>query len=85
MPKAENLSRLRHGWEEAQAEKARLLRLLTVEESLRDLLSLQRTFEPQLQRTEALFRAERLAYLEELQKRLITLDNWKKRRRGSPV
>ena len=82
--KTENLRQLRHGWEEAEAEEVRLLRQLTVEESLRDLLSLQRAFEPQLQRTEAIFRAERLAYLEDLQKRLITLDDWKKRRRDSP-
>ena len=83
--KPENLSRLRLGWEEVEAEEVRLLRLMTVEESLRDLLSLQRAFEPQLQRTEALFRSERLAYLEDLQKRLNTLEDWKKRRRGSPV
>ena len=41
--------------------------------SLRQLLALQRTFEPHLQQTESLFRAERLAYLEELQRRLAQL------------
>ena len=81
----DNIRQLRHGWEEVEAEEVRLLRLLTVEESLRDLLSLQRAFEYQLQRTEAIFRDKRLAYLEDLQKRLIKLDDWKKKRRGSPV
>jgi hypothetical protein len=81
----ENLARLRHGWEEVQAEETRLLRAMTIEESLRELLLLQRAFEPQLQRTEALFRVERIAYLEDLQRRLFALDEWKKRRRGSPV
>ena len=76
---SKNLSRLRDGWEEVEAEEVRLLRRLSVQQSLRDLLSLQRAFEPQLQRTESMFRAERLAYLEDLQKRLIALEDWKKR------
>jgi hypothetical protein len=47
---------------------------MTIQDSLRQLLALQRAFEPYLQQTEVLFRAERLAYLEELQRRLAQLD-----------
>ncbi|MDY7080139.1 MAG: hypothetical protein SXV54_24930 [Chloroflexota bacterium] len=67
------LSRVRDGWDEVEVEETRLLRQMTVQESLRHLLTLQRAFEPQLQQTEPLFRADRLAYLEELQRRLATL------------
>jgi hypothetical protein len=68
--KHEKLSRHREGWEQVEKEEIRLLRELTVEESLRHLLTIQDAFESQLQRTESLFRSERLAYLEELQNRL---------------
>ncbi|MBL7062687.1 MAG: hypothetical protein ISS49_00580 [Anaerolineae bacterium] len=80
-----NLSRVRDGWDEVEAEEIRLLRQMTVQESLRHYLVLQQAFEPQLQQTEPLFRAERLAYLEELQRRLAALDEWTEERRGKPV
>ena len=69
-----DLSRARAGWDEVEAEETRLLRQMTVQESVRHYLVLQRAFEPQLQQTEALFRAERVAYLEELQRRLAKLN-----------
>lgn len=78
------LRSLRAGWEQVDAEETRLLRQMTVAESLRQLLLLQRTFEPQLRQTEALFRAERLAHLEELQRRLAALARLKEER-GKPV
>ena len=81
----EHLNRLRDGWNEVQAEEARQLRRLTVKESLQDLLSLQNVFEPQLQRTESLFRADRLAHLQNLQDKLSRLAVWMRNRRGSPV
>jgi len=68
-----NLRRARDGWEAVEAVKDRLLRQMTIQESLRHLLELQRAFEPQLRQTEHLFRAERQAYLEELQRRLAML------------
>ena len=80
-----NLSRVRDGWDEVEVEEIRLLRQMTVQESLRHYLVLQQAFEPQLQQTEPLFRAERLAYLEELQRRLAALDEWTEERRGKPV
>lgn len=46
------LGRMRDGWDEVQAEEARLLRHMTVQESLRQLLALQRAFELQLRQTE---------------------------------
>ena len=56
--KAGNLRRLRHGWEEVEAVETRLLRQLTIEQSLCELVSLQRAFELRLQRTETPVRAE---------------------------
>jgi len=69
-----DLSRVREGWDEIEAEETRLLRQMTVQESMRHYAALQRAFEPQLQQTEALFRAERVAYLEELQRTLAKLN-----------
>jgi hypothetical protein len=80
-----DLSQVRDGWDEVEMEETRLLRRMTVQESLRQYLELQRAFEPQLQETESLFRAERLAYLEELQRRLSTLARWTEEQRGKPV
>ena len=83
--RAQALRRLRTGWREAEWEQVRLLRRCTTQESLRDLLSLQVTFEPQLRQTESLFRAERLAHLERLQERLARLAEWTKARSGGTV
>lgn len=58
-----DLSTLRQGWDEIEAEETRLLRELTIQESMSQLLRLQQAVEPQLQQTEALFRADRIAYL----------------------
>jgi len=79
------LNRVREGWDEIEAEETRLLRQMTVQESLRHYLALQRAFEPQLQQTESFFRAERLAYLEELQRRLAALAGWTEEQRGKPI
>jgi hypothetical protein len=54
--------------------EVRLLHQMTVEESLRQYLALQRAFEPQLRATEHLFRAKRLAHLRELQRWLAKLN-----------
>ncbi len=71
-----DLRRVREGWDEVTAEETRLLRRMTVQESLAHWLALQRAFEPQFRETEPLFRAERMAYLEELQRRLAKLEEW---------
>lgn len=81
----EDLSRVREGWAEIEALETRLLHQMTVQESLRHYLALQRAFESQLQRTEPLFRAERLAYLEGLQRRLARLGRWMEEQRGKPL
>lgn len=70
----DDLSRVRDGWREVEAEKTRLLTQMSIQDSLRHLLALQRAFEPHLRQTEPLFRADRLAYLEDLQRRLAQLD-----------
>lgn len=69
-------------WEALRAERIRLLRQMTVQESLQQYLALQRALEPQFQATEALFRPQRMAYLAELQRRLARLDQWLKGQRG---
>ena len=81
-PANTNLRRARQGWEAIEAEEERVLRQMMVQESLRHLLTLQQALEPQFQQTEHLFRAERLAYLEELQRRLAALEE---RRREKPL
>lgn len=77
-----SLSRVREGWEALEAERARLLRRMTVQEGLEQYLALQRAFETQLRQTEALFRPERMAYLAELQRRLARLEEWMKEQGG---
>jgi hypothetical protein len=72
-----DLSAVRAGWDEVAAEETRLLRELTVQESIRQLIALHRAFEPQLQQTEALYRAERMAHLIALQQCLERLNEWK--------
>ena len=64
------LAALREGWEEVEAEETRLLRSMTVEDSIRQWLTLQRSFEAQLQQTAAMFGPDRRAALAELQARL---------------
>ena len=71
-----DLSALREGWETIEAEETRLLRALTVQESVHQWLMLQRTFEFQLQSTAALFASERQAALARLQSRLHLIAEW---------
>ena len=73
------LTALRQDWEAIEAEETRLLRRMTVQESLRQWLMLQSAFEPQLQATDALFAEERRAALGELQARLTQEAEWQKR------
>ena len=73
------LRALRHDWESMAAEERRLLRRMTVQESLRQWLMLKAAFEAQLQATEALFAEERRAALAELQARLARLAEWQTR------
>jgi len=72
----QDLKSLREGWELAEQEETRLLRRMTVQESLRHWAMLQAAFEPQLRATEALFAEERRQALAELQARLRRLADW---------
>jgi hypothetical protein len=65
-----DLNSLREGWDLIQKEKARILRAMTLQESLNQWLQLQRAFEWQLQQTARFFESERRAALVELQNRL---------------
>ena len=70
------LRTLREGWEMAEADESRLLRRMTIQESVRLWLMLQRSFEAQLQQTTALFGPERQAALAQFQARLRRLAEW---------
>jgi|YNPNPStandDraft_1061719.scaffolds.fasta_scaffold106174_1 hypothetical protein len=71
-----HLKTLREGWEGVEQEAIRLLRRMTIQESLRQWAMLQDAFEPQLQATQALFAEERRQALAELQARLRRLAEW---------
>jgi len=70
------LSTLREGWETVEAEETRLLRGMTTQDSIRQWLILQRSFEAQLQQTAAIFGPERRATLAQLQARLRLMAEW---------
>ncbi len=66
----------REGWEAVEAEETRLLRGMTVQDSVRQWLILQRSFEAQLQQTAAIFGPDRWAALAQLQARLRRMGEW---------
>ncbi len=66
----QDLASLRERWSSQDDEGTRLLRAMTVQESLLQWLRLQEAFEWQLQQTAHLFEPERQAALAELQARL---------------
>ena len=70
------LKALREDWNIYAADETRLLQALSVEESMRQLLLLQETLEPQLQQTAHLFAADRWAALAAVQSRLQRLAEW---------
>lgn len=70
------LSALREGWEAVEAVETRLLRSMTAQESIRQWLILQRSFEAQLQQTATIFGPERQAALAQLQARLRRMAEW---------
>jgi hypothetical protein len=74
------LRTLREGWDILEADETRLLRRLTIHESIRQWLILQQTFEPQLQETAAIFGSERQTALVQLQARLRRLVEWQTKR-----
>ena len=81
----DDLRQVRARWQAVEAEERRLHAPMSIQDSLRQWLALQRAFEPQLQQTEAIFRAGRLAYLEELQRRLASLGEKRGLQRGESV
>jgi len=75
----QHLKTLRHGWELIEEQETRLLRRMTVQESLRQWAMLQAAFESQLGATRHLYSEERWQALGELQARLRQLAEWQKR------
>lgn len=72
-----DLRRLREGWEDVEAQETQILRALSVEQSIRQYLALQREFEPLLRQTESLYSASRHQAMIELQRRLCSLNQLK--------
>ena len=70
------LGALRQDRDAFEAEETRLLQSMTIQESVRQWLALQRAFEPQLQQTAVLFAPERQAALVQLQLRIRRLAEW---------
>ena len=68
-----DLTILREGWDLIEQEELRLLRAMTIQESIDHWLQLQRAFEWQLTNTANLFEGERQNALVELQSRLYRL------------
>jgi hypothetical protein len=64
------LSILREGWDEIEEMETRLLRSLSIQESVKQWLQLQQAFEWQLQQTAELFEPQRREAMIELQSRL---------------
>ena len=71
----QDLSTLRTRWTEIEAEETRLLREMTVAESLRQFALLYETYAPRLNE-DASYHAEREAALIEQQHRLLRLAQW---------
>lgn len=72
----QDLKSLREGWEFAEDEETRLLRRMTIQESLRQWAMLQAAFEPQLRATQTLFADERRQALAHLQAVLRRFVDW---------
>ena len=68
------LRQVRDGWAELEVVETRLLRDLSIEDGVRQVLELQHQFEAQLQQTEAVFRQGRNQDLMKMQARLATLN-----------
>jgi hypothetical protein len=65
-----NLPSLREGWDSIQQEETRLLRTMTIQESIEQWLVLQAAFEWQLEQSAHIFAKDRHNSLIELQNRL---------------
>jgi site-specific recombinase XerC len=78
-----DLSTVRQGWEEIEKAEACLASGTTPQESFRQWLQLQATFESQLRETSALFGPQRASDLAELQTRLRRFAQWQERH-GNP-
>lgn len=68
-----DLSVLREDGDSYQWEEIRVLRATTIQESLRQWLWLQQSFEWQLQKTDELFELERREAMADLQARILRL------------
>lgn len=77
-----SLATLRGGWDEVEKEERRIERETTIEDNVRDFLSLCEIAAPHLAATEELFRPVRGVEIMELRLRLLRLDKWREKHRG---
>jgi hypothetical protein len=74
----QDLSTLRTRWTEIEVEETRLLREMSIQESLRIYALLYAAFAPRFQAEEQAHMVEREAELIERQRRLVKLAHWLK-------
>lgn len=72
----------REKWEAMDRANLRLLREMTIEESIRAYLFLCHSMAPFIEESRDFFLPERKSYLTELQERLRKFGEWKKRQDG---
>ena len=76
------LASLRKNYEPFEEETTRLLRQMTIQESLQAYAELFAAFEWQLAQTAQLFQAERFETLAKLQERLRRFEKWNREQNG---
>ncbi len=72
-------------WSEIEKIETTLLKNLSIEESVQQFMDLYEEFGHELEATEHLFRAERMAYIIEFQRRLQRLAEWQRSQGGQIV
>jgi hypothetical protein len=77
-----NLKGWREKWEAMDQANLRLLREMTIEESVKTYLSLCHSMAPFIEESKDFFLPERKSYLTELQERLRKFGEWKRRQNG---
>ncbi len=83
------LKTLREGWDEIarmeEQEAERLAEKMTIEQSVKDFLSLLNAFAPLIKETREIFRTDRTVYLTELQDKLRKFETWRQEQYGNTV
>ena len=81
----QDLSTLRHKWTEVETVETRLLREMTIADSVASFALLYDAYAPRFRFEESIEMAEHEAAILDLRKRLARLDQWLKTQRDLPV